>query len=353
MNCLILTPNRYGIREVAKQVGAEWEAMGHTVDYDLPDGEPARVAGVTVGVPGIALWWYRTLRRVAQTGDHYDLVWTHQPLAPLLPTREPSFWKRVIITFHTTERAEYELAREGVYPTTRRPYLWITKMLEASFYRRLERLDESGPSYTVVAPHLREEISEFGVGSAKYIPNGIFAPDPNSFASIRAEHRIPDDATLIVSIGSLTPQKRPVCFARTLHEVTEDSTDVYCVIVGDGPLREAVEEYTTDRVIAVGYVPEEEKWRWLAGADVFASLSAYEGMPVATMEALSFGLPVILSDIGAHRHVVENLGATGALVRPVAASVCAAIQELQEERTEASMPTWREAAEAYVRIVSK
>jgi len=226
-------------------------------------------------------------------------------------------------------------------------------MLETSFYRRLERLNGSGPSYTVVAPHLREEISEFIVSEAKYIPNGIFEPDQNSFASIRAEHGIPDDATLIVSVGSLTPQKRPVCFAWTLRKVTEDSADIYCVIVGDGSLREAVEEYTTDRVIAVGYVPEEEKWRWLADADVFASLSAYEGMPVATMEALSFGLPVVLSDIGAHRHVIEDLGATGSLVEPVAASVRAAIQQLQDERTEASLPTWREAAEAYVRIISK
>ena len=61
---------------------------------------------------------------------------------------------------------------------------------------------------------------------------------------------------------------------------------------------------------------DDEKWRWFADADVFASLSAYEGLPVATLEALSFGCPVVLSDILAHRAVIEEYDATGRCVAP-------------------------------------
>ncbi|PSP44597.1 hypothetical protein BRC68_02110, partial [Halobacteriales archaeon QH_6_64_20] len=150
MNCLVVAPHSHGIREVARRVGAQWEAMGHDVGYrlpDLPDEHPARIGGVTIGIPGIAAWWYRTLRRLARTGDCYDLIWTHQPLSPTLPSRDPELWTRVLVTFHTTEHAKYELVREGVYPRKLLPYHWVTKQLERRFYGKLSELDVEGPQY--------------------------------------------------------------------------------------------------------------------------------------------------------------------------------------------------------------
>lgn len=357
MNCLVAAPHSHGIREVALRVGSEWEKMGHDVRYlvpNLPDDHPARVGGVTIGVPGIAVWWYRTIRRLANTNDRYDLIWTHQPLAPLLPTRDVDFWERVIVTFHTTERHRYRLARNGVYPAVRLPYHWLTKTLEASFYRRLEALGGPGPHYTVVARQLREEISGFGIDSAEYVPNGVFEPDRNrdEFTPIRAEYDIPEDATLVFNIGSLTPMKRPVLLARTLREVTERDENVYCVIAGGGSLLEAVSKHASDHVRVVGRVSETEKWRWFKHADLFVSLSAYEGMPVATLEALSFGLPVVLSDIPAHGQVIESHDATGCTVRSTD-DLLAAIKRFRGRHAQVSLPEWSDIAESYLRIVPK
>lgn len=39
MNCLVLTPHRFGIPEMVERVGAEWEAMGHDVDYRLAQSD--------------------------------------------------------------------------------------------------------------------------------------------------------------------------------------------------------------------------------------------------------------------------------------------------------------------------
>lgn len=359
MNCLVAAPHSHGIREVARRVGREWEAMGHDVQYllpDLPDDHPARVGGVTIGVPGIAAWWYRTLRRLARTSEEYDLIWAHQPIAPVLPTRDPDLWDRVIVTFHTTERYRYRLAREGVYPARRLPYHWLTKTLEASFYRRLERLEGAGPHYTVVARQLREEIGGFGIDDAEYVPNGVFTPDRGreDFAPIRSEHGIPEDATLIFNIGSLTPMKRPSLLARTMGEVTARDESVYCVITGDGPLFDNVSEHAhaSERVRTIGRVSEAEKWRWFADADLFVSLSAYEGMPVATLEALSFGLPVVLSDIPAHRQVIASHDATGETVRS-AADVLAAIGRLRGQQARISLPEWNDVAASYLRIAAE
>lgn len=357
MNCLVAAPHSHGIREVALRVGEEWEQMGHDVKYllpELPDDHPAYVGGVSIGVPGIAAWWYRTLRRLARTGDRYDLIWAHQPIAPFLAVHDAAFWERVIVTFHTTERHRYQLARNGVYPPVRLPYHWLTKALEASFYRRLERLDGTGPHYTVVARQLRDEIGGFGVKDAEYVPNGVFEPDRDQgeFAPIRSEYGIPDDATLAFNIGSLTPMKRPSLLARTMRAVIERDDRLYCVIAGDGSLFDAVTEHTSNRVRVIGRVSETDKWRWFNDADIFVSLSAYEGMPVATLEALSFGLPVVLSDIPAHRQVIESHDATGETVRN-ANDMLAAIERLRGKQARVSLPQWEDIAESYLRIVTE
>lgn len=347
MKCLVLAPQRLGIREVARRVGEEWEALGHDVEYDLPDGAAARVGPLTVGVPGIARWWHRRFSELARDPEAYDLIWTHQPLAPTLPTRDPELWNRVVVTFHTTEHAKYRLAREGIYPRRLAPYHWVTSRMERRFYSQLAALETDGPQYTVVSSQLREEVAAFGVERTTTVPNGVFTPDERDFEPIREEYDIPEESTLVFNVGGLNHQKRPVTFAQTMAEVCE-THDAYCVIAGKGPLSAAVAEHASERLRVVGYVSDEEKWRWFADADVFASLSAYEGMPVATLEALSFGLPVVLSDIPAHRAVVDEHDATGTCVDMDVGAMGSAFERFAGRTAEVELPSWREIAEGYI-----
>jgi glycosyltransferase involved in cell wall biosynthesis len=350
MNCLILAPQRLGIREVALRVGEEWEAMGYDVAYDLPDGAAARVGPVTVGVPGIAWWWQKRFAELARDPTEYDVIWTHQPLSPTLPSRHSALWDRVLVTFHTTEHAKYRLAKEGVYPRTLVPYHWVTKQLERRFYGQLADLDAEGPQYTVVSSQLKDKVAAFGIEEATTTPNGVFTPDEKGFEPIREEYGIPDSVMLVFNIGGLNHQKRPVEFAETMAEVCSGSEDVYCVIAGDGPLREDVEQHTSENVRVTGYISDEEKWRWFADTDVFASLSAYEGLPVATLEALSFGLPVVLSDIPAHRAVIDEYDATGRCVAVDSEAVAATIKEFAGRQAEVALPSWQESAADYISL---
>jgi glycosyltransferase involved in cell wall biosynthesis len=351
VNCLVLAPQKYGIREVAQRVGSEWEAMGHDVDYRLPDGAAARVGPVTVGVVGIAAWWRRQFKNLARNPTEYDLIWTHQPVSPTVPTRNPKLWNRVIMTFHTTEHRGLQLSRAGIYPRKRLPYYAVTRWMEARFHRQLASIEGIDPLYTVISPHIRDQLAAFGVEDAVCIPNGMIVPDKRDFGPIREEYGIPDDATLLFNIGRLTYQKRPVQFAETMADVCARNEDVYCVMAGDGPLREAVEAHASEQLRVLGYVSDDEKWRWFADADVFASLSAYEGLPVATLEALSFGCPVVLSDIPAHRAVIEEYDATGRCVAPADAG--AAIEAVVGRSVDVELPSWRESAEAYLELIEE
>lgn len=99
-------------------------------------------------------------------GGRYDLIWTHQPICHLIPTRDAGFWSRVIVTFHITYLSEYMLTKNSVYPRRLFPYHFFMKTFESRFYTRL---NDFGLDilYIVVSPHLRDEISSFGIRDAR------------------------------------------------------------------------------------------------------------------------------------------------------------------------------------------
>ena len=105
-------------------------------------------------------------------------------------------------------------------------------------------------------------------------------------------------------------------------------------------------------VLTIGFVSDAEKWRCFADADVFASLSAYEGLPVASIEALSFELPVVLSDISAHRTLIAEYEATGACIRVEVRAIVDAIERLENSEADVSLPEWDEIAGEYLKLVS-
>jgi glycosyltransferase involved in cell wall biosynthesis len=77
---------------------------------------------------------------------------------------------------------------------------------------------------------------------------------------------------------------------------------------GEGVLQSEVEDLIhNDRLSGMislqGYVTDV--WSWMKGADVFISLSLIEGQPNAVLEAIACGCPVVLSDIPAHREIVN------------------------------------------------
>jgi glycosyltransferase involved in cell wall biosynthesis len=80
------------------------------------------------------------------------------------------------------------------------------------------------------------------------------------------------------------------------------------LLVGDGSLRVEVERRGDERVRVLGLrtdIPEI-----LAACDIFALASKYEGVPVAVIEAMAAGLPVVAPRVGGIPELVED-GVTG------------------------------------------
>ena len=78
------------------------------------------------------------------------------------------------------------------------------------------------------------------------------------------------------------------------------------IILGEGSEKKYLESIATSNVKFYGHVNDVEKF--MLNSSVFISSSYSEGLPMAVIEAISYGLPCILSDINPHIEIKELIG---------------------------------------------
>jgi len=111
---------------------------------------------------------------------------------------------------------------------------------------------------------------------------------------------IPEEASVILAVIKLVDREGPHDVIDAFHVLAGDYTDVWLVLVGDGPLRSEIELAATSkgngRVLLTGYVDYDDLPRFYAIADVFVHPGRFEPWGASVHEALACGLPVIASD---------------------------------------------------------
>lgn len=169
--------------------------------------------------------------------------------------------------------------------------------------------------------YLAQMIAGWGVPREKIIviPNAIH-PTPYAPASCRTEarQRAGVSGRVILAVARLNPWKGIDKLIQILPGLATRIPDVNLIVVGDGPERARLEGLAdrlgvSDRVTFRGRVPREEVGTYFQAADVFVLYSGYEGLPHVVLEAMTFGVPVVVSDKGGNREVVED-GVTGLVV---------------------------------------
>jgi glycosyltransferase involved in cell wall biosynthesis len=173
--------------------------------------------------------------------------------------------------------------------------------------------------YVAVSRHTAQRVrAAFDVPADKLrvIHNGVDAtaferaPDLHLRSSLAGAREGP----LLVTTARLTEQKGLVY----LLEAVAGLPTVSLAIVGDGPLRAELQERARslgagERVHFVGR--QDDVAAWLASGDIFVLPSLFEGMPLAVLEAMAAGLPVIATDVGGTNEIVQH-EQTGLLVAP-------------------------------------
>ncbi len=139
-----------------------------------------------------------------------------------------------------------------------------------------------------------------------------FHPHSEPKAWARRVFDLPDRPTVLF-VGRLDEEKRLGDLVRALPLVLNE-TDAQAVLVGRGNQRAELERLARrigveDRVIFLGFVPDELMPQAFAAADVFAMPSVAELQSIATLEAMASGLPVVAADAMALPHLVDGNGA--------------------------------------------
>jgi glycosyltransferase involved in cell wall biosynthesis len=148
----------------------------------------------------------------------------------------------------------------------------------------------------------------------RVIRNGVPAPRPAGPDRELLAFR--GDRPLAGLVTVLRPQKDPLALVRAAGRMPVDAGRV--AIVGEGALAGPVQEEIgrlglTDRVRWFPYAGDPGPY--LAALDVFVLTSAWEALPLAPLEAMARGLPVIATDVGGVADAVRD-GITGRLVAP-------------------------------------
>lgn len=216
--------------------------------------------------------------------------------------------------------------------------------MKTAFFRWLETaLGRVTDVAVTVSAALRDDLAEMGVApreKIRVVPLGLdlarFA-QPHPRGRLREACGVAGDAILVGVVGRLVPIKDIRCFLEAAAEVLRSGRAVRFAVVGDGELRAELEQYAAElgvagRVSFAGWRKDLEAV--YADLDVVVNSSRNEGTPVALIEAMAAGCPVVATAVGGTSDLLGG-GERGLLVpaaEPVA--LARAIERTLDEREE-------------------
>ncbi|MDM7324300.1 MAG: glycosyltransferase [Thermus sp.] len=159
-------------------------------------------------------------------------------------------------------------------------------------------------------------------GKLRYIPNAVdlgrFSPRPEVRVRVRQELGIPAHGFLWLAVGRLEEPKDYPTLLKAFAQVRREYPDVRLAVAGkgswEGRLQKLVRELGIEEVVHFLGLRQDVP-DLMQAADAFVMSSAWEGMPMVLLEAHAAGLPIVATDVGGNREVVQD-GVTGYLVPP-------------------------------------
>lgn len=143
--------------------------------------------------------------------------------------------------------------------------------------------------------------------------------------TLRKELGIANDKRVYLILGSLRDRKNN----KLLISATKQKkwTNIEFIVVGDGPEKDELVNMAQDCPMIKFAGLTTTPLKYLQASDVLVSCSLAEGLPNTVLEALACGLPVILSDIGPHKELIEGTNAGLIFDRTSSSDLCRSIDE--------------------------
>lgn len=288
-------PESSGIGHVAYNIVEKLKKMGLECTVCSPSGPDIQIGNNYLmqksGIIGLIYFW-TLIAKYFSKNQSFDAVWLHHDVLFLM--KNP--FNKPLITLHTTY---YGYSKNKIHPSF---YYKIASKIERYLFKIINNC-----YFTGVSPEICNEVVNIGIdkNNVKYIPNGVdtnhFKPS-KSKKSIREKFGIPKNDLVILSLGRLTAQKQPKKLIETFNFVEKKLENVTLAIAGDGELLKEIKKDVIKKqlkkVIFLGQLDyKKDVPNLYASSDCFIITSNYEGQPLTLLEAMSSGLPCIVSNI--------------------------------------------------------
>jgi len=184
------------------------------------------------------------------------------------------------------------------------------------FVRMLQKVENfvarSAKHIIVPSNYLRGIVLHWGVPAQRIsvVYNSFDAPsDPGNRETLRGLLQF--NGSLAVSVGRLVPWKGFSELIDATKYIVGKVPDYKLLIVGDGPLRDALERQVEEHglgehVALTGTLPKDVLIRYLTASDAFVLNTSYEGFSHQILEAMALSVPVVTTRIGGNPELIEN-----------------------------------------------
>lgn len=192
-----------------------------------------------------------------------------------------------------------------------------------------------------VSEYLRGELNrraKVPMRKIDMIYNGVATPTigRESGPAIRRELGLTESNFVVGSVGMFRPEKGHIDLIDAVAQARQRVPGLRLFLMGDGKQKAEIQKRCREMAMddAVRFVlPGSNVASFLTALDLFALPSHTEGLSIATIEAMSCGTPVVVTDCGGPTEIVTD-GVTGLVVPPCDSQAMAdALVRLAEDST--------------------
>jgi glycosyltransferase involved in cell wall biosynthesis len=247
------------------------------------------------GERSFSLQHLKALRRIISQ-EGFDIVHTHASFSGRVAGKLAG--KRVVFTRHGVGMVRKDPAYK--FATLASTRIFTDAVISVSRAVKVSLIEMGTPAKMI-----------------KTIHNGIdLTGYDHVVPTLRKKYSIPPEEKIIGTVARLVPEKGCEFGIKAMPLILEKHPNARLVIVGEGFLRQSLEELSrklgiADKVMFLGYQRNVEEL--IADFDVFMMPSLTEGLSLALLEVMALGKPVVATEVGGNPEVIRS-GINGILV---------------------------------------
>lgn len=277
---------RGGIKTHVDSLSKEFERLGHEVSkidqYELRSYMIGNQKG------GISYGFDFSARKLKEVVDDADVLHIHHAATSsefILPLSEIPNKIPIVNTFHLPIGGSLE----GI------PVKVVIVALACLY-------ENHSKKFISVSEEIAKILRKYSENETVVIPNGV---DTNKFRP-KSKNKDESGENKKICLGYLGRLSKEKNVIRMVKAVKETKGEIFLKIAGSGPLYRRIKSMEDERIRVLGYVKDAASF--LRSIDVFLSPSKFEAQPIALLEAMASGLPIITSDVGDNSYFIDGNG---------------------------------------------